>query len=457
MSALESFTESWLIPHLSDFERAHPGIELQVEATLRYADFERDPVDVAIRFGTGTVGRSAQRADRRPDVLPRVQPALLGDGSPLREPGDLRSHTIIHVSQTPDAWSEWLRQAGVPGLRPRRSVTYDHLSIALSAAESGHGVALSSEFLCAQRLAAGRLCAPFEVRARSASTYHLVCRPEGLDDPRIVALRDWLVEALREAERLRRRATARAEKSFATAPRALGSCGAMRQLTCSAPNTIEWQDVPAPRLQGDGEALVRPLAVARCDIDLFLTSGLFPSRGPFALGHECVAEILELGDAVRGLEVGQRVVVAFQVSCGTCGSCAAGPYRELRPLSGALRLRHAAALGHRVRRHALGRRPRPARAGDARAGRAGARLGRARQRVRQRARRLSRRRPASRGPARGRRADRVSRSEERPALRGTGGARARRRASRLRQRRRRGAGARRAARRAAGSHRLREA
>ena len=98
----------------------------------------------------------------------------------------------------------------------------------------------------------------------------------------------------------------------------------MRQLTCSAPHTIAWQDVPEPRLQGDGEALVRPLAVARCDIDLFLTSGAFPARGPFALGHEGVAEILELGDAVRGLEVGQRVVVAFQVSCGTCGSCGAG-------------------------------------------------------------------------------------------------------------------------------------
>jgi alcohol dehydrogenase len=98
----------------------------------------------------------------------------------------------------------------------------------------------------------------------------------------------------------------------------------MRQLTCTAPNAIGWQDVPAPRLQGDDEALVRPLSVARCDIDLFLTSGLFPSRGRFALGHEGVAEILELGDAVRGLEVGQRVVVAFQVSCGTCGSCAAG-------------------------------------------------------------------------------------------------------------------------------------
>src|SRR6187397_933026 len=98
----------------------------------------------------------------------------------------------------------------------------------------------------------------------------------------------------------------------------------MQQLTCTEPGTVLWQNVPEPALLGPGEALVRPLAVARCDIDLFLTSGLFPSRGPFALGHEGVAEILELGDAVRGLEVGQRVVVAFQVSCGACGSCAAG-------------------------------------------------------------------------------------------------------------------------------------
>jgi alcohol dehydrogenase len=98
----------------------------------------------------------------------------------------------------------------------------------------------------------------------------------------------------------------------------------MRQLTCAGPSRIEWTEVPEPQLRGDGEALVRPLAVARCDIDLFLTSGLFPSRGPFALGHECVAEIVDLGDEVRGLEVGQRAVVSFQVSCGACSSCAAG-------------------------------------------------------------------------------------------------------------------------------------
>jgi alcohol dehydrogenase len=110
----------------------------------------------------------------------------------------------------------------------------------------------------------------------------------------------------------------------------------MRQLTCTEPGTIEWRDVPEPKIHGDREALVRPLAVARCDIDLFLTSGFIPQRGPFALGHECVAEIVALGNAVGGLEVGQRVVVAFQVSCGTCRSCRAGHSAncdELPPLS----------------------------------------------------------------------------------------------------------------------------
>jgi threonine dehydrogenase-like Zn-dependent dehydrogenase len=98
----------------------------------------------------------------------------------------------------------------------------------------------------------------------------------------------------------------------------------MRQLTCTGPRQIEWREVPEPRLGSDAAALVRPLAVARCDIDPFLVAGVLPQRGPFALGHEAVVEIAALGDAVRGLAVGQRAVVAFQVSCGACASCGAG-------------------------------------------------------------------------------------------------------------------------------------
>lgn len=98
----------------------------------------------------------------------------------------------------------------------------------------------------------------------------------------------------------------------------------MRQLTLVAPDKLEWLEVPEPQLEDPGEALVRPIAVARCDVDLPIVRGQAPFPPPAAIGHEFVAEIVELGDEVTGLERGQRVIVPFQISCGECERCARG-------------------------------------------------------------------------------------------------------------------------------------
>jgi threonine dehydrogenase-like Zn-dependent dehydrogenase len=47
----------------------------------------------------------------------------------------------------------------------------------------------------------------------------------------------------------------------------------MRQLTFVDVGTFEWHDVPLPQLQADTDALIRPLAVARCDLDLHIATG----------------------------------------------------------------------------------------------------------------------------------------------------------------------------------------
>jgi alcohol dehydrogenase len=98
----------------------------------------------------------------------------------------------------------------------------------------------------------------------------------------------------------------------------------MRQLEITGPRTVQWREAAAPALQGDGEALVRPLAVALCDLDAVFLSGAIPIAEPFPFGHECVAEVLEVGDAVTTVVPGDRVVVPFQISCGTCAACVAG-------------------------------------------------------------------------------------------------------------------------------------
>src|SRR5215207_1658512 len=98
----------------------------------------------------------------------------------------------------------------------------------------------------------------------------------------------------------------------------------MRQLTFLEPGKLEWRDVDEPKLQGEGEALVRPLAVATCDLDLLLVRGLAPAEEPFPFGHEGVAEVIEVGGHVTRVRPGELVSVPFQISCGECERCHRG-------------------------------------------------------------------------------------------------------------------------------------
>src|ERR1700748_1857499 len=98
----------------------------------------------------------------------------------------------------------------------------------------------------------------------------------------------------------------------------------MRQLTYTGPDSLEWREAPAPALESDAAALVRPLAVATCDLDAMIVQGISPFQPPFPIGHECVAEVVEVGDAVEGLAPGTRVSVPFQTSCGECANCRRG-------------------------------------------------------------------------------------------------------------------------------------
>jgi threonine dehydrogenase-like Zn-dependent dehydrogenase len=97
----------------------------------------------------------------------------------------------------------------------------------------------------------------------------------------------------------------------------------VRQLTMSEERTVDWREVPEPELEGPRDAVVRPLAVALCDLDQPILRGEAPFPGPIALGHEFVAEVVAAGDDA-GLEVGRRVVVPFQISCGACARCLRG-------------------------------------------------------------------------------------------------------------------------------------
>jgi len=121
----------------------------------------------------------------------------------------------------------------------------------------------------------------------------------------------------------------------------------MRSLTFLGPKQLVWRDVAEPRLLAPTDALVRPFVAARCDGDSvylrhdfgralrvgallhvfdpdFRTNANNPFVGPFAYGHECVAEVVACGEDVKSFVTGDVVVVPWAISCGACGRCEAG-------------------------------------------------------------------------------------------------------------------------------------
>jgi threonine dehydrogenase-like Zn-dependent dehydrogenase len=98
----------------------------------------------------------------------------------------------------------------------------------------------------------------------------------------------------------------------------------MRQLTCTAPGAVGWLDVPEPGIVDPTDALVRPVAVARCEIDPFLVLAGPTAEDGFAVGHEAVVEVMAVGPEVEGLCVGELALPSFQISCGACPTCRRG-------------------------------------------------------------------------------------------------------------------------------------
>ncbi|MEK1941836.1 MAG: alcohol dehydrogenase catalytic domain-containing protein [Pseudomonas sp.] len=98
----------------------------------------------------------------------------------------------------------------------------------------------------------------------------------------------------------------------------------MQELIVRGPGQLAWVQVPTPTLASARSALVRPIASASCDLDRRLIAGLTPFKPPFALGHECVAEVLEVGGEVHSVKRGDLVSVPWKIACGECRQCLAG-------------------------------------------------------------------------------------------------------------------------------------
>jgi LysR family glycine cleavage system transcriptional activator len=191
VNALATFTMRWLIPRLSSFQAAHPGVEVRLTTSSEPLAALRGDFDVVVRGGPDQVAGYTATEFMREHRLPVCSPALVTRRR-LRKPSDLRDQTLLHTAALPGAWPDWLRAAGVPDLVPKSALTLEHFYLTLQAAVDGLGVAIGPAALVADDVAEGRLVKPFSGPTLPEWRYFAYVT-EGGHVASAAGFRDWLV------------------------------------------------------------------------------------------------------------------------------------------------------------------------------------------------------------------------------------------------------------------------
>lgn len=195
VTAGPAITAKWLAPRLYEFAHRHPEIDLRFSASLKIMDFERDGIDVAIRFGRGPdPGLYAVRMAR--EWLSPVMTPALAARYPTPESlceAPLIFDTSLDLLGEPCDWPVWFRAVGVDFTPARPAARFSQADHAVDAALAGAGVVLGRRAIVVTDIAAGRLVAPYGVAITTEAHFRFLCPAGHETRPRIAAFRDWIL------------------------------------------------------------------------------------------------------------------------------------------------------------------------------------------------------------------------------------------------------------------------
>jgi len=197
VSVAPSFAAKWLLPRLGSFQRTHPEIDVHVSASMQLADFAKDGVDIAIRYGGGTYTDVVVKKLLKESVIPVCSPEFLATHGPLRSADNLVGLTLLH-DDSPDndpscpTWEMWLRAASMPQIDATRGPRFNQSSLVIEAAVLGRGVALAKTALAAQDLRSRRLVQPLPSSMTVDFAYYIVAPRAKLNLPKVSHFIAWL-------------------------------------------------------------------------------------------------------------------------------------------------------------------------------------------------------------------------------------------------------------------------
>lgn len=200
------FATQWLLPRLAQWRTAHPDIELSFDISDRVRDFDRDEVDLAIRFGAGNDAGTHTVRLFDTVVVAVCSPALLA-GARWTAPRELLGQTLCQVDCEVGGrpwpnWAMWMAEAGVADADAHAStsacVGFADSGHVLHAVLAGSSVGLLELAMIRKELAQGTLVRLFDIALPVAPrlAYHLVYPDSSGEDRRIATFQAWLLRQL---------------------------------------------------------------------------------------------------------------------------------------------------------------------------------------------------------------------------------------------------------------------
>ncbi|MBU2983588.1 transcriptional regulator GcvA [Lentibacter algarum] len=199
-----AFMSKWMAPRIFNFTQNNNDVELRFSASLRLLDFDRDGIDVAVRFGYGsdaglhsfTLGEEWVTPAMTPEMAEKFTTVESLTKAPL-----LIDDSIDFLKPRCD-WPAWFQAAGTTenNVRGAHFSNADH---AIGAALSGAGVVLGRASLIARDVAERRLVAPFSVGLVTQGRWRFLCLEGQETRPAIAAFKSWLIDEAKTVDFLR--------------------------------------------------------------------------------------------------------------------------------------------------------------------------------------------------------------------------------------------------------------
>ncbi|MBU1176288.1 MAG: LysR family transcriptional regulator [Alphaproteobacteria bacterium] len=190
-----SFGALWLTRRLPAFIRAHPDMDIRIDATTELTDFDKEMVDLDIRYGRSSGGDLTSEMLAEDLVVPLCDQETYRKFA-FRDPAEiLGSVRLISSMKSAVSWDRWLVANNIQIDTLAEGLQFDRSSMSLYMASQGLGVALESTTLAHNYLAEGGLRPLFPaLKPVANASYWLTCPNRHLSRRSVQIFRDWLLD-----------------------------------------------------------------------------------------------------------------------------------------------------------------------------------------------------------------------------------------------------------------------